>query len=130
MLEALQRETRSSRRCSGKLVTRLQYRHLGRNKKVAPASRPTAAMAAATTETARPHQKKRATLAGSHAPTSRSPVVLAMMVVVAVVAGSLVAEPVVAAVLVPALQTAVLVLVAVIVVATINYELVFVFSFS
>ena len=57
MLEALQRQTRSSRRCSGKLVTRLQYRHLGRNKKVAPASRPTAAMAAATTETARPHQK-------------------------------------------------------------------------
>ena len=33
MLEALQRETRSSRRCSGKPVTRLQYRHLGLRKK-------------------------------------------------------------------------------------------------
>ena len=32
MLDALQRQTRSSRRCSGKPVTRLRYRHLGQKK--------------------------------------------------------------------------------------------------
>ena len=58
MLEALQRQTHSSQRCSGKPVTRVLDLHLGRNKKTASRVSPTAAMPAATSETAKPQKNR------------------------------------------------------------------------